>query len=180
MKRKPKKKKPSRKGLCTATTKSGEKCKNKARLGKRRCSTHSTQPRAKPAESTDRIRRPYDRDKALSAAYLRLIGATQEQAAKGAGCSERSLHGWEKCSWWAEIVAEARQRWLRKGDALAMHSLLKAFTDPHEYAQHSRWWADRRIKELKPPKLQTELTGKDGGPIKMTWAELVKAAADKA
>jgi hypothetical protein len=129
-----------------------------------------------PADPGDFVARPNDWDTACSAAYLRLLGATQKQAAEGAGCSVRSIGVWETCSWWADALAEARQRWLRGGDAAAMTGIMKALKDDREYAAMSKYWADRRIPELAPPSHKVDATvgGPAGGPLEITVA-FVKA-----
>ena len=60
----------------------------------------------------DVVCKPHNRDKALSVAYLRLLGASQEEAATAAGLHHSTAQRWESCSWWPEIVAEASKRWL--------------------------------------------------------------------
>lgn len=155
----------------TSKKKTTRKKAKKRRLH-RKAKTKKTAPKEKSkskksAENKDRVSRPQNRDKALSAAYLRLLGASQGRAATEAGCAVRALRDWETCSWWPDMLAEARQRWLRGGDAAAMYGSMRAFKDPREYAQHSRWWMDRRIKELKPPSLQ--LAGEGGGPVKIQY-----------
>jgi len=47
-----------------------------------------------------------------------------------------------------------------------MRALLKALADPGDYASTARWWADRRIPELAPPKVRQEHSGPDGEPLK--------------
>lgn len=54
---------------------------------------------------------PAEWDKAVSCAYLRMMGASQEKAAKGAGVGERTLARWEGCPWWPQAREEARSRW---------------------------------------------------------------------
>ena len=117
----------------------------------------------------DTVTQPNDWDKAVSAAYLRLLGASQAVTAKEAGVGERTLRTWETCGWWVNAEAEARSRWLRGGDAAAMRGIQKGLKSDSEYAVMSRWWADRRIEELKPPNLQVDATvgGVDGGPVRM-------------
>ena len=63
-------------------------------------------------DSGDPVQAPRDPDKAVSAALLRLLGASQADAAGAAGVGERTLRQWETCSWWPEILAEASRRWL--------------------------------------------------------------------
>lgn len=80
----------------------------------------------KSADSGDPIENPHDRDKALSVAYLRMIGLTQVDAAKSAGVGERTIRDWEKCSWWPEVQAEARHRWLNDLMDASRATLLKS------------------------------------------------------
>ena len=51
-------------------------------------------------------------DRWLSAAYLRMTGASQRPAAKAVGVSERTLRRWEADKRWPTACAEARGRWL--------------------------------------------------------------------
>lgn len=74
----------------------------------------------------DEVDGPADRDKAVSAAYLRSLGGTQEVAARGAGVGMRTLRRWESCSWWPEIQREALERWHGDLSAAARRQLLKA------------------------------------------------------
>jgi hypothetical protein len=110
----------------------------------------------KAAGQADPVGRPQNWDIAVSAAYLRLTGATQVAAAESAGCSERSIVEWEKCSWWADAEREAQGRWLRGIDSRARVALERAFENPDESATTARWWADRRVSELAPPKVRQE------------------------
>jgi hypothetical protein len=88
---------------------------------------------------------------------MRMLGASQAEAATQAGVGERTLRRWEASYWWAAAQWEARERWLHGGDALAMKGLHQALQDPQEYASASKWWADRRIKELEPPRQRHEV-----------------------
>jgi len=64
------------------------------------------------SQSEDLIRKPSDREKALSAAFLRHVGATQSDAASATGIDRRTLQRWESCSWWPDVQREAAERWL--------------------------------------------------------------------
>lgn len=64
------------------------------------------------SQSNDVVAEPRDREKALSVAYLRYLGATQTEAAEAAGVDRSTVQRWESCSWWAEIQVEAQSRWL--------------------------------------------------------------------
>lgn len=74
------------------------------------------------------VRRPQKRqrdvDKIVSAAYLRMLGSTQAQAAKAVGRSPRTLRRWESASSWAAAREEARRRWLAGLTDAARRTLL--------------------------------------------------------
>jgi DNA-binding CsgD family transcriptional regulator len=105
------------------------------------------------------VEKPHNWEKAVSVAYLRSTGDTQEEAATSVGVSERTVRGWEASSWWPDAVAVAHQRWLQGCDQKARSALSKALSDSDHYAPTARWWADRRIPELAPPKTRSEITG---------------------
>jgi hypothetical protein len=115
------------------------------------------------AESTDPVQGPMDREKALSAAYLRLTGCTQAEAASAAGVGERTLRTWETCSWWGEIKAEASGRWL-DGLRTKTRKAIERLIDGLEPAT-VRFAAERIMDEFQPPKQRAELSGPNGGPI---------------
>ena len=93
--------------------------------------------------------RPKDRDKALSAAYLRILGHTQTEAESGAGCAERTVRQWESCSWWPEILAEAESRWLSGLMSKARGTLLRDMD-----ANLALKILERRIPELAPGRVE--------------------------
>ena len=124
----------------------------------------------KAAALSDPVARPRDRDKALSAAYLRILGHTQTEAASGAGCAERTLRQWESCSWWPEILAEAESRWLSGLMSKARGTLLRNMD-----ANLALKILERRIPELAPVKQHVEHGGSiETGVAKLSDEELVK------
>ncbi len=66
------------------------------------------------AEKLDVVRKPQNWDKAVSAAYLRLLGLSQGKAAKGAGIGERTIARWELSDWWPDACGEAGSRWMQQ------------------------------------------------------------------
>jgi hypothetical protein len=120
-----------------------------------------------PAEKPRGIKKPQDWEKAVSVAYLRAIGHTQIEAAKGAGCGVRTLREWEQSAWWKDAMAEARGRWLQGVEAFTRRGILSALTDQNEYAQMARWAAERLIPEMKPPKRRREHTTPANAPLKV-------------
>ena len=105
---------------------------------------------------------PRDWDKAVSVAYLRLVGETQEQAAAGAGVGERTLRDWEKCSWWKDALEEASARWLNNLTAHARGGLLAAVKADGPLALKV---IERTDPRLAPNASKLELSGPDGGAI---------------
>lgn len=112
------------------------------------------------------VSKPKDWDKAVSAAYLRMMNETQETAAKAVGAGYRTLQAWEGSDWWDTAVTEARQRWLRGGDRLAMQSIAADMAKLQD-AVTARWWADRRIPELAPPKQGVIVGGDKNNPVEV-------------
>ena len=75
------------------------------------------------------IRRPHDREKALSCAYLRHVGHTQEAAAKATGVDRRTVQRWESSDFWPDIKREASDRWLSGLAAQCRRGLEAAVAD---------------------------------------------------
>lgn len=134
----------------------------------------------KPAGSGQIVDKPQDWDIAVSVAYLRAIGHTQEEAAKGAGCSIRTVRSWERSPFWPQAWEEAKQRWLKGVVAMTRRGLLTALNDSSEYAQTARWAAERLFPVFYPPrqKIQNEISGRDGDPIEHTIGRVVIMHAD--
>lgn len=102
-------------------------------------------------------------DKVVSAAYLRIIGHTQEQAASGVGRSERTIQLWEAdAELWAAAREEARGRWLQATIDASRQSVLKA---AGRNADLGLKILERVDPELAP-KQRHEHSGADGGPIR--------------
>lgn len=111
-------------------------------------------------QKQDARKGPQDREKAISVAYLRLLGANQTDAGSANGVSRDTVSKWESCSWWPEIQAEATNRWLSGLDAKAMRTLESEMDGPLALKV-----LERRMPALAPPTQKTELTGRDGKPI---------------
>jgi len=105
------------------------------------------------AENRDPVKKPHDWDKAVSAAYLRLLGQIQETVADSVGISPRTLHSWEHSSWWVTATAEAQGRWLSGLEAKARLKLLEDMD-----ANLALKIAERRFPALAPPTQRTDLT----------------------
>ena len=64
------------------------------------------------SQTNSPVGQPNDREKAISAAFLRHVGATQVDAASAAGVDRRTLQRWEQSSWWPDVQRDAADRWL--------------------------------------------------------------------
>lgn len=120
------------------------------------------------AEIKDPVKKPTDRDKCVSVAYLRLIGATQEQAAESVGVGVRSIYDWERCSWWGDVVSEASRRWLVGIEARARQKLSEDMD-----GNLALKILERRLPELAPATQKTDLTsgGEPIGEIRFSFVD---------
>ena len=84
----------------------------------------------KPAEIKRTEAEAAKREKMVSAAYLRLLGHTQEDVATSVGVSPRTVWTWEnERADWPEMVELARSRWLSGLAGTARDTLHKAIRD---------------------------------------------------
>lgn len=118
-------------------------------------------------DSGDPVQAPRDRERAISAAYLRLLGASQADAAEAAGAGERTLRQWEACSWWPEIQAEASQRWLAGATGKARTALLAALDGKDGHLALKV--LERTLPELAPAKQQVHMNLETA---QIPWGEL--------
>ena len=77
------------------------------------------------ADNGTTVAAPKDWAKAVAAAYLRALGATQQEAAMGVSCGRRTLRRWEAQAWWPKAMKEACDRWLNDVIAASRGSVLK-------------------------------------------------------
>ena len=115
------------------------------------------------SEHGDPIGAPRDRERALSAGYLRLLGHTQAEAANAAGVDARTLGRWESCSWWRGIQSEAADRWLAGAVGMARRALLRALEAPD--GRLALQVLERIVPELRP----LERVGYSGGIAKLNF-----------
>ena len=77
--------------------------------------------------------RPRNWDSWVSAAFLRLLGVTQKDAARASGMGLRTLCRYENDPRWPLAVQEAQERRLQGLDAQVRRKLLEAFSgDPDD------------------------------------------------
>jgi len=123
-----------------------------------------------PSAYAPAAERPSNWPKRVSAAYLRLIGATQVVAAEAEGVSDRTIRSWESHPSWPEAQAEARSLWLDKVSDAAratLHRSIKAGD-----AQSARWLLERVAEELGPPIARIDHRGR----VAFTIEDLLDAA----
>lgn len=115
---------------------------------------HSRPRSRKGGSIATEVARPQKWDQAVSAAYLRILNATQAETAAQIGRADRTVRAWEGSPWWPDAVAEARSRWLAGGDGLAMRGIYRGLKskDDSVASATARWWAERRVPELAPPR----------------------------
>jgi hypothetical protein len=89
--------------------------------------------------------------KVVLAAYFRSLGATQREAAKAAGCGERTVRGWEADqALWSAALETARELWAGEVDAAARGRVLEAIRDEDD-TQTARWWLERTDRATGHP-----------------------------
>jgi hypothetical protein len=102
------------------------------------------------AEKLDGVAKPRDWEKATAVAYLRLIGLTQIDAAKGAGIGVRTLRRYEVSDWWPEACREAVDRWMQQLEIEARSTVMQAVK---EGDVATAWKVLERIdRRLAPPR----------------------------
>jgi len=104
--------------------------------------------------------RPAHWDKRVSAAYLRILGATQAEAARAVGRSARTIRLWESDPSWADARREAEERWLADLTNASRRAVLKAVREGN--AQLGLALLERLDERLAPPTIKHKLSGKVG------------------
>ncbi len=121
--------------------------------------------------------RPAHWDKRVSAAYLRILGATQAEAARAVGRSARTIRLWESDPSWADARREAEERWLVDLKDASRRAVLQAVREGN--AQIGLALLERLDERLAPPKQRHEHAGPDGGPIAIEVYAYREEAADQ-
>lgn len=138
-------------------------------MAKRKSPRRVRQPTDRHADRSGGVDAPKNWEIAVSCAYLRSIGASQKEAARAAGGSERQLREWEHSAWWPKAMEEAHKRWLSGIVCLTKKGLLSALNDAENYAQTARWLGERLITELLPPRQRHAVGGdKDAPSVKVS------------
>lgn len=110
--------------------------------------------RRRPLATTQaEAERPRNWDQWVTAAFLRLLGVTQKDAARAAGVGLRTLCRYEADPRWPQAVLEAQERWLKGLDGQVRRKLLEALSgDPDD--RLLMWYAERRFPQLAQPAIQ--------------------------
>ena len=103
-------------------TAKGKPCMSRAQDGAM-CFQHRDNASALAIE---RVKRPQDWAKAVSAAYLWLVIGEQKASAEGAGVGERTMQRWVLSDWWPDACAEAKGRWLHHLESESRRTLMRA------------------------------------------------------
>jgi len=119
--------------------------------------------RQKSAPPESQKTRPAHWEKRVSAAYMRMLGATQAEAGRAVGRSARTIRLWESDPSWADARREAEERWLVDLKDASRRAVLQAVREGN--AQIGLALLERLDERLAPPKQRHEHAGPDGGPI---------------
>ncbi len=115
-------------------------------------------------------KRPRNWDKRVSAAYFRMCGFTQKEAARAAGLSERTIRNYETHPSFFDAKEEARNRWFVSLDVRARGALFDGLGEKGKGELGLRV-LERLDQRLAPPNQRYERTGKGGKPIEITHVE---------
>jgi DNA-binding transcriptional MerR regulator len=124
-----------------------------------------------------RVLKPHKFEQSVAVAFLRFCGSTQKDAAKAVGVSERTVQVWEASGFWEDAQREALDKWFKYSDEAALSAIHKALTSKSEYtrANMAQWYAERRIPQLAPPKIQMEHGTVEKPPPKAVVDEVTRA-----
>lgn len=115
-------------------------------------------------------------DKVVSAAYLRILGHTQKEAAEAVGRSDRTLREWEADEHlWSAARSEARSRWLNDAEDAARRAVLNSLKLGN--ADLGKWMLERVDTTFAPPKQRVESTGYTFNPADFSREGLKRVAA---
>ena len=128
-----------------------------------RAPRHRGAPGENASASEARGARPSNWDKRMSVGFLRILGATQREAANAVGISERTVRTWEHEASWPDAIAEARSRWLDAAGDRARRALWVGLGANDQAS--ARWVLERVEPALAAPVQRTEVTGANGGPL---------------
>lgn len=117
--------------------------------------------RQKSAPDESQKKRHPHWDQIVSYAYLRMMGRTQVEGAKGVGRSRRTVQGWEAdTELWQAARAEARERWFNDVEDASRRAVLNSIKAGN--AQLAKEMLERLDERLAPPTIKHKLSGKVG------------------
>lgn len=100
-------------------------------------------------------------DKRVSAAYLRITGATQEECGVCVGRTRDTIRAWENDDRWPYAVAEAEERWLSGLKAACRNTVLESVKTTEKKPGNSDLAfkiLERTVEQLQPPKQRVDST----------------------
>ena len=106
------------------------------------------------------VGKPHNEAAARCAAALRMVGATQVEAADAAGVGLRTLQSWEVSDWWPDMMESAREDLHTDLERFSYRTLLRAVKADEGDAQSARWLLERlRPKTFKDATPLVEVGG---------------------
>lgn len=87
-------------------------------------------------------------DKRVAAAYLRMMGHTQEEVGASVGRHPDTIGGWEKHETWPLARAEARDRWMADAEDASRQAVLGSIRLGN--AELGKWFLERTVDQLAP------------------------------
>jgi len=103
-------------------------------------------------------------DRKVSAAFFRLMGATQHAAGTTVGVSARTVRQWEREPDWRAATEQARDRWINGITDEARSTISRAIRSGD--TRTAKWLLERLDPNFTPPRQRHELSGPTGGPIR--------------
>lgn len=127
------------------------------------------------AETSDMVAAPLEWDKAVSCAYLRMMGNGQKKTAAAAGVGERTLARWEGCPWWEQARAEARARWMNDVVDASRYTLLTSIQKGD--VERAVLVLERMDPSFRPNPTELHVKGLVGVVQQLPPAEVARLAA---
>jgi len=91
---------------------------------------------------------------------MRMLGATQAEAGRAVGRSERTIRLWESDPSWADARREAEERWLVDLTDASRRAVLDSIKAGN--AQLAKEMLERLDERLAPPTIKHKLSGRVG------------------
>lgn len=110
---------------------------------------------------------PKDWDKWVSSAYLRMLGQSLNDVAKGVGRSRKTIWTWEQNrTLWERAKLEAQSRWMNDLIDVSRATLIKSIREGN--ADAALKVLERTQASLAPPRMRQEISGPGGGAVQVS------------